>query len=143
MNKKLVIPLLSFIFGFISPGQTYADDAVYGVWKTLKYDIGDEAIPLKGLMIIAPGYFIGNTIFDVDGDGKPDANANSGPITIKDGKIKITQWMQLHWRSGKEGHFLKENIPEDIDYTVEGNRLIFHFPSGNRYISERLGNLSD
>ncbi len=117
---------------------SFADEQLYGVWKTVEYQIGSTILPLEGLMIITPKYFISNTVFDADGDGHPDANANSGPITIEDGKIKLLQWMQLHWRSDGKGHFLNTGIPEDIVYTVDGCRLIFHFPTGNKYISERL-----
>ena len=132
---KIVLLIITTIFA-ITP--VYGDERVYGVWNTVEYNIAGSVVPMKGLMIITPGYFISNTVFDADGDGKPDANANSGSITIEDGKIKMQQWMQLHWRSNGEDHFLKEDIPEDINYTVEDNRLIFHFPSGNAYISERL-----
>lgn len=117
------------------------EEMPYGVWKTTEYHIDGTVLPLDGLMIITPGYFIGNTTFDADGDGELDANANSGPITVEDGKIRLLQWMQLHWRSSGDGHFLKEDVPEDINYSVEDNRLIFHFPSGNKYVSVRLSHL--
>lgn len=137
--KKFLIKCLYLLclISFLS-NTAYADERVYGVWKTIEYNVGSKVVPLKGLMIIVPGYFIGNTLFESDGDGQLDANANSGPITIENGTIRMLQEMQLHWRSNGEGHFLKEDIPEDINYTVEGDRLIFHFPSGNKYISERL-----
>ena len=117
----------------------YSDDDLYGAWSPLKYNIGGEAVPLRGIMIITPNYFVGNTTFDTDGDGVFEANANSGPITVENGVIKMIQWMQLHWRENDpEEHFLRIDIPEDIVYSVEGDRLIFHFPSGNKYISERV-----
>jgi hypothetical protein len=149
MHKYRYVTFTSFIFGLLIIAPIHGDSDVlhgasdlYGVWETTEYNIGGTKLPLKGLMIITPDYFIGTTIFDSDGDGKLDANANSGPIAVEDGTIKLLQWMQLHWRSGGEGHFLKEDVPEDINYTIEENRLIFHFPSGNKYISERLSGLN-
>ena len=97
---------------------------------------------------MTPGYFVSNVTFDIEGDGILEGNANSGPMTVENGVIKLTQWMQLHWRPGKEadfsnpvnpdGNFLRIDIPEDINYTIEGDKLIFHFPSGNKFISIRV-----
>ena len=129
------VGLLYLLFVF----NVYSDDALYGTWNPIEYNIGGEVTALRGIMIITSDYFVGNTTFDADGDGILEANANSGPITIENGVIKMIQWMQLHWREKEpEGHFLRIDIPEDINYTVEGDRLIFHFPSGNKYISERF-----
>lgn len=123
----------------VTPNES--DNPLYGVWETVEYNIVGTPVPLKGIMIITPGWFVGNVTFDADGDGIQDANANSGPIVVEGNVIKLMQWMQLHWRSAGNDHFLKEGVPEDINFTIEGNRLIFHFPSGNRYISERLRDL--
>ena len=79
----------------------YADEALYGAWSPLEYNIGGESVPLRGIMIITPHYFVGNTTFDADGDGVLEANANSGPITVENGVIKMLQWMQLHWRENE------------------------------------------
>ena len=70
-------------------------------------------------------------------------------MTVEDGVIKLMQWMQLHWRpkegsgnfsnpNNPVGNFLRIDIPEEIHYTIEGDKLIFHFPSGNKYISQRV-----
>ena len=127
------------MFYLLMVPSVYSDDDLYGVWSPFEYNLGGEAVSLRGIMIITPNYFVGNTTFDADGDGVIEANANSGPITIENGVIKMIQWMQLHWRENDpEEHYLGIDIPEDIVYTVEGDRLIFHFPSGNKYISERV-----
>ncbi len=128
-----------FTLLFLTMSIAHADDDLYGVWEPIEYNIAGEALPLRGVMIITPGYFVGNTTFDIEGDGVLEANANSGPITVENGVIKLMQWMQLHWRvNDHEGHFLREDIPEEIHYTISEDRLFFHFPSGNTYISQRL-----
>lgn len=117
-----------------------ADEDIYGVWKPTTYLNAGKELPVQGIMIITPEYFVANTTFDFDEDGVPEANANSGPITIEDGVIKLTQWMQLHWRvNSTDENFLRINVPEDIQYTIEDDRLVFHFSTGNKYISERMG----
>ncbi|MFT5351373.1 MAG: hypothetical protein ACI909_000936 [Planctomycetota bacterium] len=138
MRLQIISILLFFVL--LVP-VAHSDDDLYGTWGPSEYIVNGKLTPLRGIMIITPDYFVGNTIFDADGDGEPDANANSGPIVVVNGTIKLQQWMQLHWRSNGEGHFLKEDVPEDIKYTIEENRLIFHFPSGNKYISERLSGI--
>jgi hypothetical protein len=116
-----------------------SDERLYGTWRTVEYTLGGRAVPLRGLMIITPRYIVGNTIFDEDGDGTPEANANAGSIEVAGGVIRILQWMQLHWRPNEpQAHFLREDVIEEIPYAIEGGRLIFRFPSGNRYVSERL-----
>lgn len=125
------------------------DENLYGTWEPLEYKMGEDSLPLRGVMVITPGYFVGNTTFDIEGDGVLEANANSGPITVEDGKMHLIQWMQLHWRGleaapdfsnpeNPQGTFLRIDIPEEIVYTIDDDYLIFHFPSGNQYISKRL-----
>lgn len=117
-----------------------ADEDIYGVWEPTTYLNAGKELPVRGIMIITPEYFVANTTFDFDEDGVLEANANSGPITVEDGVIKLNQWMQLHWRTNvPDENFLRINVPEDIKYTIEGDRLIFHFVTGNKYISKRVG----
>jgi hypothetical protein len=139
----------ALMLGLLATSAVHGDDELYGTWKPVEYQMGENSMPLRGVMIITPGYFVGNTTFDVEGDGILEANANSGPITVENGKIVLMQWMQLHWRPNEpeadfsnpenpQGTFLRTDIPEVIEYTVEGDQLVFHFPSGNKYISKRL-----
>jgi len=134
-------PLFVFLLAALMIQQAMAqtDERLYGTWRPVTYEIAGQSTPVNGLMVITKKYFIGNITFDQDGDGVLEANANCGPITVEDGKINIVQWMQLHWRENDpEGNFLREGSPEEINYSIEDDRLVFHFPSGNRYISERL-----
>lgn len=122
------------------PVQDAGDqEDIYGVWRTTEYRIAGKEVQLNGLMIIEPGFLIANTTFDSNGDGILEANANSGPMVIDDGRIKLLQWMQLHWRPTQPAeNFLRENVAEEIPYEIKGDRLIFNFPSGNSYTSERI-----
>ena len=127
------------VLSYLGLVNAYADEQLYGTWRPVTYEIDGKITPLKGLMIITEGYFIGNVTFDKEGDGVLEANANAGPITVGNGTIKIIQWMQLHWRENSPAdNFLNEDTTEEIKYTIEDQKLIFHFPTGNRYISERL-----
>ena len=125
--------------------ENMKDASIYGVWRPIIYEFGGIEHPIEeGLMVITPNYLIATAIYDLDGDGQSDANANHGPIEfVEPGKLMMDQKMQLHWRtSDNEGHFFKKDIPEEINYTVEGDRLIFHFPddrgASQRWISERV-----
>jgi hypothetical protein len=116
-----------------------SDDRLYGTWQTTQYNLNGTDHDMDGLMIITPSYFMGNTIFNIEEHAAPSANANSGPYVIKDGKIVITQWMQLHWRPDDEKeNYLTQGVVEKIPYRFEDGNLIFFFPSGNRYVSHRL-----
>ncbi len=113
--------------------------SLHGVWQPVTYVIQGDAYPMTGLMIITPKYFSANTLFKLEQDTGLDANANAGPYYLADGKIVLNQWMQLHWRPDKPGeHFLAQEVVEEIPYKIEDEKLIFFFPSGNMYISERL-----
>jgi len=115
---------------------------LYGTWKPQTYVVGGKEYQLSGLMIIRPGYMSANTIFRLEEKSPGDANANAGSFELKGNTIIIDQWMQLHWRplhaDDSKQHFLAQNVPEEVRYEIVGNRLIFSFPSGNQYISERL-----
>lgn len=135
MKQKITAVFMLF---FILISAAHSDEDLYGTWIPLQYNLGDKVLDLRGIMIITPNYLVANTTFDTDGDGVLEANANSGPIIVENNTIKLNQWMQLHWRQKDlEGNFLRVDIPEDIIYSIEGDRLIFNFPSGNKYISER------
>ncbi len=133
----IILPIVVLVT-LADEGKT-SDDRLYGTWQTTHYNINGKEHDMTGLMIITPSYFIGNTIFNIGDQAAPSANANSGPYVIEDGKIVITQWMQLHWRPNDEKeNFLTQGVVEEIPYRFEDGNLIFFFPSGNRYVSRRL-----
>jgi hypothetical protein len=114
-----------------------------GTWKPINYTVAGVPHKMRGLMIITPKFFMANTIFETSPGVWRGANANSGPYVIQDGKLVLTQWMQLHFRGEQltdpKETFLKEGVVEKIKYRFENGRLVFDFPSGNHYVSERLG----
>ena len=108
----VVLPL--YVVVTLADEGTTSDDRLYGTWQTTHYNINGTDQEMTGLMIITPAYFIGNTIFTIGDQTAPSANANSGPYVINDGKIIITQWMQLHWRPNDEKeNFLTEGVVEE------------------------------
>lgn len=134
-----IIVLCLYVAVALAGEENTSDDRLYGTWQTTHYNINGTDHDMKGLMIITPTYFIANTIFNIGDQTAPSANANSGPYVIEDGKIVITQWMQLHWRPNDENeNFLTQGVVEEIPYRFEDGNLIFFFPSGNRYVSRRL-----
>ena len=123
-------------------GDDGPDDAVFGVWRAVSYEIQGVEYEQDGFIMITPGYLMSNTVFDADGDGSLDANANSGPIKFEGNTIVIEQWMQLHWRTADPAeNFLDQGAVERIPYRLENDLLIFEFPSGNRYVAERLAHI--
>lgn len=146
MRRSLLVLLvvtINVLFFYVTvalagEGKT-SDVRLHGTWQTTHYNIDGKDYDMEGLMIITPGYFLGNTIYSIEGQAAPNANVNSGPYVIEDGKIVITQWMQLHWRPNDENeNFLTQGVVEEIPYRFEDGNLIFFFPSGNRYVSRRL-----
>lgn len=139
MKRYTLILILGFLGTSAFAGQ---DNPLYGVWKPVTYIIQGVEYPLTGLMIITPGYMSANTVFKFSEDSPGDANANAGPYVLEGNKMVLNQWMQLHWRPlhqhNPKEHFLAQNIPEEIPFEVKGDQLIFSFPSGNKYISERI-----
>jgi hypothetical protein len=67
-------------------------------------------------------------------------NANAGTYRTKGNKLIFMQQVQAHIRPGdeKEPIFYGKGVEEAARYAVEDKKLIITFPSGNRYISERL-----
>lgn len=129
----------SYMVVALADGGETTDVRLYGTWQTTSYNVQGEDYEMDGLMIITPKYFVGNTIYSIEGQSAPNANANSGPYVIKDGKIFITQWMQLHWRPDDEKeNYLTQGVVEEIPYRFEDGNLVFFFPSGNKYVSHRL-----
>lgn len=109
-----------------------------GAWKTVSYTLSGVEYPLEGLMIFTPKYYSANTMFE-DQNGEVMANANAGPYRVQNGTILFEQWMQLHFRpSDPEENFVRKGPDEESEYRIEGDRLFIIFPSGNRYVLERL-----
>lgn len=138
VKPKTLIAVACFCLIGACDNKSEDSEMPYGVWRATFYEIEGVQHKQDGLIIITPDFLMSNTIFDADGDIYPDANANSGPIKIEDDVIVMEQWMQLHWRTADdEGNFLTQGVVERIPYKVEGDLLIFEFPSGNRYTSTR------
>jgi hypothetical protein len=116
-----------------------ADRRLYGVWRISDYIVQGVSHKARGLVNITPKYFLADAVFDFDDDAHLSANANSGPYHVKDGKIVLEQEIQLHWRPGQKENenFLRQNVEETFAYQFDNGRLLFLFPSGNRYVLER------
>lgn len=140
--RLLLIILSTSTLSACEAQQSIDPDSPFGVWRASVYELDGVEHQQDGLIIVTPDYLMSNTIFQADNDDIPDGNANSGPISFDGDVIVMEQWMQLHWRTEDTGgNFLTQGVVERIPYIVEGDSLIFHFPSGNRYISKRLAYL--
>ena len=92
MNRCwILIAVASVTFGCDSkPGSDdRPDDAVFGVWRAISYEIQGIEHEQDGLIMITPGFLMSNTVFNADGDSSLDANANSGPIRFEGNTIVI------------------------------------------------------
>lgn len=135
---SIVVVLPGSLAARAAEGNTL-DERLHGTGQTVQYAINGKDHEMKELMVITPTYFIGNRIFTLENQTAPSANANAGPYFLKDGKIVITQWMQLHWRPNDEKeNSLTQGVVEEIPYRFEDRMLVFSFPSGNRYVSRHL-----
>jgi hypothetical protein len=148
--KNIILLLflsLGLVVGCVSDQHTQdvvaTDKRLLGTWKPTSYTINGVKHDMRGLMIITPKYFMANTVFESSPGVWKGANANSGPYTLEGSNIVLTQWMQLHYRGehveDPKETFLTEGVVEKINYSIENGTLVFNFPSGNHYLSERIG----
>jgi hypothetical protein len=134
-----VVVLLSFALAVAAP-PVAQDRSLVGAWKAVTYEINGVGHPLQGLFIFTKNYYSANVRFKL-GDGPvDDSNGNAGPYTRQGSRIVFTQWVQVHVRPGdKDTPVLSRQGPdESTDCRFEGDSLILVFPSGNRYILERM-----
>jgi len=132
--------LLCVVAAFSIPTWSYEhDQRLYGIWRVRNYEVQGVPHAITGLVVITDKYLLSNAIFQLEGAAEPQANANAGPYTLRNGNIVLLQEMQLHWRPGENAtqNFLHQNVEEIIPYRFDGKNLVFSFPSGNRYVLER------
>lgn len=117
------------------------DPRLVGVWKTLTYIVDEVEHPLDGLFIFTDRHFSANVFFQLSGGDMEDSNANAGTYRIDGDTLTFEQQVQIHIRPGDsdEPIFYGRDVDEASKYRIEGDdRLIVLFPSGNRYICERV-----
>lgn len=95
---------------------------------------------MQGLFIFTKSYYSANVRFNLGNGPVDDANGNAGPYTRAGSRIVFKQWVQVHVRPGDKSQPILsgEGPDEATDFRFEGDRLILVFPSGNRYILERM-----
>ncbi len=137
--KRICFGFLFSLFLISSPGSA-SDPQLVGVWKTLKYQIQGEDYPLDGLFIFTGRHFSANVFFRLSGGELDDMNANAGTYRTSGEKMVFMQQIQSHIRPGdeKEPIFYGKGVEEVASYRVEKDRLLIIFPSGNRYVCERI-----
>ena len=118
------------------------DPRLLGVWKTLTYVVEGVEHPLDGLFLFTERHFSANVFFRLSGGEKDDSNANAGTYRVEGDTLTFEQQVQIHIRPGDEQEpiFYGKDVDEAAKYRIEddGNRLLVLFPSGNRYICERI-----
>jgi hypothetical protein len=139
MRRTLLVALTAFV---VSPlvEPLSADTRLLGPWRAVTYTIAGKDYPMQGVFIFTPKYYSGVVRFRFSSSTIDDANGNSGPYRVDGNAIVFSQTVQLHLRPGdsKEPMLAHEGPDERATYTVDANRLVLTFPSGNRYLLERL-----
>jgi len=113
---------------------------VEGVWKAVTYDISGVAHPMSGLFIFSRHYYSANIRFQLAPGPNDDSNGNAGPYKTIGTEIVFDQWVQVHVRpeDAKQPILSHAGEPEHSKFSINGNTLILSFPSGNRFVLERL-----
>jgi hypothetical protein len=124
----------------VAASPTAQDRDLVGAWKAVTYEINSVGHPMQGLFIFTKSYYSANVRFNLGSGPVDDANGNAGPYARQGSRIVFTQWVQVHVRPGdKNTPVLSGAGPDEAaDYRFDGDRLILSFPSGNRYILERM-----
>jgi hypothetical protein len=137
MKRMLTLMLLLMLTATIAGAS---DSRLVGVWNVVTYELEGKDVPMDGLFIFTDKHFSANTFFRVSGGELDDMNANAGTYRTEGDKLIFMQQVQAHIRPGdeKEPIFYGKGVEEAARYAVEDGKLIITFPSGNRYISERL-----
>ena len=125
----------------VAPSAAPANDPrLLGVWKTLTYFVDGKTVPMHGLFIFSPTYYSAAVRFKLTQSPHDDANGNSGPYTADGKRAVFTQWVQVHLRPGSktEPILSRQGPDEATDYTIDGKTLTMTFPSGNKYVLEKI-----
>jgi hypothetical protein len=95
---------------------------------------------MDGIFIFTERHFSANAFFRISGGRQDDLNANAGTYHTEGDRLVFMQQIQAHIRPGdpKEPIFYGKGVEEAATYRIEGDRLAILFPSGNRYLCERV-----
>ena len=142
MTRVRVISIVMLLAMHLSAGESRADERLVGVWKAVTYVIDGKPVPMNGLFIFTPKYYSANVRFKLSKTTQDDSNGNTGPWVADGRRVVFTQWVQIHVRPGSntEPILSRQGPDEPAEYQVNGTRLTLTFPSGNRYILERVQN---
>ena len=142
MTRVLLILVVMLLALHSSAVESRADERLVGVWKAVTYVIDGKRVPMEGLFIFTPRYYSANVRFKLSKTPQEDSNGNTGPWVADGKRVVFTQWVQIHVRPGSatEPILSRQGPDEAAAYQVDGKRLTLTFPSGNRYILERLQN---
>lgn len=134
--------LFSMVFGLLLVAHVTeaSDQSIIGVWNTHTYVVQGKEHELDGLIIFTERHFAGTGFSKFSGGEMDDSNANAGTYRVEGNKLLMQQQVQIHIRPGdeKEPIFYGKGVPEEATYEIEGDRLTIYFPSGNKYICDRL-----
>lgn len=133
------LALLALLLAAVPTGAE--TDRLVGPWKAVTYVMEGKDHPVEGLFIFTPRYYSANIRFTAQRGAVDAANGNAGPYTADRNQIVFTQWVQIHVRPEAPEHerILSRRGPDEVTkYSFEENRLILTFPSGNRYVLERI-----
>jgi hypothetical protein len=136
--KRMLTLMVLFMLPATVAGAS--DPSLVGVWNVVTYELEGKDVPMDGLFIFTEKHFSANAFFHVSGGELDDMNANAGTYRTEGDKLIFMQQVQAHIRPGDEKEPISygKGVEEAARYAVEDRKLIITFPSGNRYISERL-----
>jgi len=111
-----------------------------GAWRAVTYVMDGQPHPIEGLFIFTSRYYSANIRLKQSTGTIDTANGNAGPYTSDEKHIVFTQWVQIHVRPNDpdEPVLSRRGPDESTAYAFDGNRLILTFPSGNKYVLERV-----
>jgi hypothetical protein len=138
MLERIVV-VLTLALSIAAP-PVAQDRSLVGAWKAETYEINGVGHPMQGLFIFTKNYYSANVRFNPGNGPIDDSNGNAGPYSREGSRIVFKQWVQVHVRPGdKDNPVVSRQGPDEAtDYRFASDSLILLFPSGNRYILERL-----
>jgi hypothetical protein len=111
-----------------------------GAWKAVTYEIAGVAHPMTGLFLFTDKYYSSNVRFRLADGPIDDSNGNAGPYKVLGDEIVFDQWVQVHVRpeDTKQPVLSHGGEPEHAKLQLAGGRLTLVFPSGNKFLLERM-----